>query len=167
MALWNASVKQVFTRSYVYDELNRLSSMSGAGGNCTGLAWTYDIWANRKQQNVTGGSCGTPQQGKPPTFLPEHWRLVAVRPTGAGTELALAVDIDGRILSLPLAEGRKIISRSRKAVGFQVQPPKDFPFAQALPKDHCVVSLIGGCSNLPVFWRFLSRLLSSYLRSPL
>jgi len=38
---------------------------------------------------------------------------------------------------------------------------------QAVIKDHCVVSLIGGCSNLPVFWRFLSRLLSSYLRSPL
>lgn len=50
--------QQSFNQSYTYDELNRLQTMSGSGGQCTGLAWTYDIWANRTNQTTTGGTCG-------------------------------------------------------------------------------------------------------------
>lgn len=53
----SASGAQSFSRSYTYDELNRLKTMTGATGTCNGLTWNYDIWANRKDQTVTGGSC--------------------------------------------------------------------------------------------------------------
>jgi RHS repeat-associated protein len=56
---WSAVGNQSFSRSYAYDELNRLKTMSGTGGSCTGLSWTYDIWANRTAQTVTGGTCPT------------------------------------------------------------------------------------------------------------
>src|SRR6185437_5041820 len=47
-----------FTRSYSYDSLNRLSSMSATDfTGCNGLSWTYDAWGNRNVQNPTGGSC--------------------------------------------------------------------------------------------------------------
>jgi hypothetical protein len=49
-----------FTRSYTYDELNRQKTMSSTG-TCTGLSWTYDIWANRTAQTTTGGTCGQSQ----------------------------------------------------------------------------------------------------------
>jgi hypothetical protein len=50
-----------FARSYVYDELNRLKSMASTGATCTALEWTYDIWANRTNQNIGqgGAACGT------------------------------------------------------------------------------------------------------------
>jgi len=54
---FSASGAQSFSRSFTYDELNRLKTMTGATGTCTGLTWNYDIWANRKDQTVTGGSC--------------------------------------------------------------------------------------------------------------
>jgi RHS repeat-associated protein len=57
---WSGTGQQGFTRSYTYDELNRLSTMASTGA-CTGLSWTYDIWANRTAQTVTGGSCGQSQ----------------------------------------------------------------------------------------------------------
>jgi RHS repeat-associated protein len=49
-----------FSRSYTYDSLNRLSTMSSASdpGGCTGLSWTYDAWGNRTDQTTTAGSCG-------------------------------------------------------------------------------------------------------------
>ncbi|MGH9816180.1 MAG: hypothetical protein ACRD6I_08895, partial [Candidatus Acidiferrales bacterium] len=46
-----------FNRSYTYDELNRLKTMTGTGGACTGLSWSYDIWGNRTNQTPTGGTC--------------------------------------------------------------------------------------------------------------
>ncbi|MCI0535403.1 MAG: hypothetical protein L0Z50_09245 [Verrucomicrobiales bacterium] len=48
-----------FNRSYTYDELNRLKTMTGAGGACTGLEWIYDIWGNRDEQRVASGTCPT------------------------------------------------------------------------------------------------------------
>lgn len=58
VASWSATGAQSFSRNYTYDELNRLKTMSGTGGPCTGLSWTYDIWGNRTDQNLTAGSCG-------------------------------------------------------------------------------------------------------------
>lgn len=43
-----------------YDELNRLKTMSSTGA-CTGLEWTYDVWANRTHQTTTGGTCNQSQ----------------------------------------------------------------------------------------------------------
>lgn len=59
IATWNAAGKQTFTRSYQYDSLNRLTSMSSPSDptNCTGLSWNYDAWGNRVAQTATGGSC--------------------------------------------------------------------------------------------------------------
>jgi RHS repeat-associated protein len=52
---------QTFSRSYAYDALNRLSTMSSPGSGCSGLSWTYDAWGNRPSQTATGGSCYQPQ----------------------------------------------------------------------------------------------------------
>jgi RHS repeat-associated protein len=56
LASFAATGTQSFSRSYTYDSLNRLLTMSGNSG-CTGLNWTYDAWGNRTAQNVTGGTC--------------------------------------------------------------------------------------------------------------
>ena len=60
---WTATGQQTFTRSYAYDQLNRLSTMSDSATNqaCKGLAWVYDAWGNRTAQNVTSGTCPAPQ----------------------------------------------------------------------------------------------------------
>lgn len=49
-----------FSRSYNYDGLNRLTTMSSPAdpSGCTGLSWTDDAWDNRTNQTVTGGTCG-------------------------------------------------------------------------------------------------------------
>lgn len=48
---------QNFNRSYSYDSLNRISSMSAPGDQCSGLSWTTDPWGNRTNQTPTGGTC--------------------------------------------------------------------------------------------------------------
>jgi RHS repeat-associated protein len=50
---------QSLSRTYVYDHVNRLSTMTGPGGSCTGLKWTYDEWGNRLTQAPTGGTCNS------------------------------------------------------------------------------------------------------------
>jgi YD repeat-containing protein len=55
---WAAAGEQTFNRSYTYDELNRLKTMAAPGETCSGLSWSYDGWANRTHQTVTGGTCG-------------------------------------------------------------------------------------------------------------
>jgi RHS repeat-associated protein len=61
LAGWAASGALSFSRTYSYDSLNRLYSMSSPGdpSGCTGLQWTYDAWGNRTDQSVTSGTCGT------------------------------------------------------------------------------------------------------------
>jgi RHS repeat-associated protein len=61
---WNASSGyQSFARTYGYDQLNRVSTLSQTSGVTTGcssvfgLSWTYDAWGNRTDQNVTAGTC--------------------------------------------------------------------------------------------------------------
>jgi YD repeat-containing protein len=46
-----------FNRTFSYDALNRLGSMSAPGDRCTGLSWTIDPWGNRTDQTPTGGTC--------------------------------------------------------------------------------------------------------------
>jgi RHS repeat-associated protein len=46
-----------FSRGYAYDPLNRLVTMTGSGGVCTGLTWTYDAWGNRTAQTRNSGTC--------------------------------------------------------------------------------------------------------------
>jgi RHS repeat-associated protein len=58
---WVATGAQVFSRTYTYDELNRLKTMAAPGDTCSGLSWTYDIWANRTHQTPTGGTCNQSQ----------------------------------------------------------------------------------------------------------
>jgi len=62
---WEAFGNQGFTRTYSYDSLNRLSSLSdGVTTNpCPGLSWSYDAWGNRTAQTVTSGSCGSSSLG--------------------------------------------------------------------------------------------------------
>src|SRR3984885_2147526 len=48
---------QTFSRSYTYDALNRIYTMSAPGDQCTGLQWTIDAWGNRTNQTATGGTC--------------------------------------------------------------------------------------------------------------
>ena len=56
---WVGSGTQNFSRSYGFDSLNRLQSMSAPGDSCSGLSWAFDPWGNRTDQNVTGGTCNT------------------------------------------------------------------------------------------------------------
>jgi RHS repeat-associated protein len=58
---WVATGAQNFSRSYTYDELNRLKTMAAPGDPCSGLSWTYDIWGNRTHQTPTGGTCNQSQ----------------------------------------------------------------------------------------------------------
>ena len=52
-----ATGTQALDRSYAYDQVNRVATMTGTGGTCTGLSWTYDEWGNRLTQEPTGGTC--------------------------------------------------------------------------------------------------------------
>lgn len=58
---WNATGYQSFVRTYGYDSLNRVSTMSDSvsAQPCQGLSWTYDPYGNRTDQNVTSGTCNT------------------------------------------------------------------------------------------------------------
>jgi RHS repeat-associated protein len=55
-----AAGQQNFDRSYSYDSLNRIQTMSAPGDQCSGLSWTIDPWGNRTAQTATGGSCFSP-----------------------------------------------------------------------------------------------------------
>ena len=64
----NSVATQIFMRTYTYDSLNRLWSMSSPAdaSGCYGLAWTYDRYGNRLTQSATGGSgsaCPQPSYG--------------------------------------------------------------------------------------------------------
>jgi len=61
VASWSGTGTRSFSRTYTYDSLNRLATMSSPSdpSGCTGLSWTYDRWGNRTAQAVTGGSCGS------------------------------------------------------------------------------------------------------------
>jgi hypothetical protein len=54
------SGQQNFNRSYGYDSLNRIHTMSAPGDQCSGLSWSIDPWGNRTAQTATGGSCYSP-----------------------------------------------------------------------------------------------------------
>jgi RHS repeat-associated protein len=58
---WSAVGQQTFNRTYSYDSLNRLYTMSDSisGQPCRGLSWNYDAWGNLTNQNVTAGSCAS------------------------------------------------------------------------------------------------------------
>jgi RHS repeat-associated protein len=61
VANWSAVGNQTFTRSYVYDSVNRISTLSdtATAQTCKGLSWTIDPWGNRTDQTVTAGTCNT------------------------------------------------------------------------------------------------------------
>lgn len=61
--------QQSFTRSFLYDSLNRISQMTEKGGSAEGckpsssqtnpytLSWSIDAWGNRSAQNASSGTC--------------------------------------------------------------------------------------------------------------
>jgi hypothetical protein len=55
---WSAVGAQTFNRSYTYDAVNRIATMTAPGDTCSGLSWTLDAWGNL-QQASTGGTCYT------------------------------------------------------------------------------------------------------------
>ncbi len=61
VTIMNAGGMQNFDRTFTFDSLNRLGTMSDAhtSNSCLGLQWTYDPWGNRTAQSVTAGTCGT------------------------------------------------------------------------------------------------------------
>jgi RHS repeat-associated protein len=61
VASWTATGQQAFNRTYTYDTLNRLGTMSdsNSGQPCRGLSWTDDAWGNRTDQTNTAGTCPT------------------------------------------------------------------------------------------------------------
>ncbi len=98
-----AAGAQNFSRSYSYDELNRLAAMSGTGGTCTGLSWTYDVWANRTNQTTAPGGGACPEHH--PTVLTNN-RLSGLNYDAAGnqtsdpaTNATYAYDAENRLVS--------------------------------------------------------------------
>jgi RHS repeat-associated protein len=65
VASLSAIGQQTFNRTYAYDQLNRIATLSQTSGSATGcssvygLSWTYDAWGNRTDQNVTAGTCNS------------------------------------------------------------------------------------------------------------
>jgi RHS repeat-associated protein len=60
LAAFTGTGQQNFNRSYTYDTLNRIQTMSAPGDQCSGLSWTIDPWGNRTAQTGTGGNCFSP-----------------------------------------------------------------------------------------------------------
>jgi RHS repeat-associated protein len=62
---FNSTATQIFMRTYTYDSLNRLSTMSSPAdaSGCYGLSWTYDRYGNRLSQSATSGGCFSPSHG--------------------------------------------------------------------------------------------------------
>jgi RHS repeat-associated protein len=56
IATWSATGNQTFSRSYTYDSLNRISTMTDSASSqaCKGLSWTIDAWGNMTAQTPTG-----------------------------------------------------------------------------------------------------------------
>ena len=60
VAGWTGVGQQNFSRTYTYDNLNRLATYADGGTSqpCKGLSWTYDAWGNLNAQTLTAGACG-------------------------------------------------------------------------------------------------------------
>jgi RHS repeat-associated protein len=56
---WSAVGNQTFSRTYGYDSLNRIQSLSDSASNqaCQGMSWTIDAWGNMTAQTGTKGTC--------------------------------------------------------------------------------------------------------------
>jgi RHS repeat-associated protein len=59
IASWSSVGSQTFSRTYTYDSLNRIKTMSDttASQACKGLSWTIDPWGNLTDQTQTLGTC--------------------------------------------------------------------------------------------------------------
>ena len=100
LASWSGTGQQVMTRSYGYDTLNRISTFSdtATGAICTGLSWSYDPWANRTAQTVTGGTCNS--------FSASYNTLNQITNTNFGYDLSGDLTNDGSYTYFYDAEGR-------------------------------------------------------------
>jgi RHS repeat-associated protein len=92
-----------FNRSYTYDGINRLMTMSSPAdpSGCTGLSWDYDGWGNRRDQTTTGGTCGNSHL----TFFQGNNRMDGYLYDAAGNLLSdgshtYAYDAENRIKSV-------------------------------------------------------------------
>ena len=61
IASWVGTGNQGFNRTYTYDTLNRIATLSDSvtSNSCPGLSWSFDAWGNRLAQTLTAGSCGS------------------------------------------------------------------------------------------------------------
>ncbi len=99
---WNGTGSQTFARTFTYDNLNRLSTMSDSVSTqpCRGITWTYDPWGNRTDQTVTVGSCFTFHQS-----MDVQNRLIGFSYDAAGNLLndgthSYSYDAENRMLSV-------------------------------------------------------------------
>jgi RHS repeat-associated protein len=94
---FSATGNQNFNRTYSYDALNRLLSMSAPNDVCSGLSWQYDPWGNRTSQSATGGSCRSFQApANPQNQLIGYQYDAAGNLTSDGTH-SYSYDGEGRI----------------------------------------------------------------------
>ncbi|HUY81587.1 MAG TPA: RHS repeat-associated core domain-containing protein [Acidobacteriaceae bacterium] len=56
---FRATGQQSFARTFAYDNMNRILSMTDGASNqsCKGLSWIIDAWGNMVDQTTTSGSC--------------------------------------------------------------------------------------------------------------
>jgi RHS repeat-associated protein len=59
VASWSAAGNQSFNRTYTYDNVNRIKTMSDSVTTqpCQGMSWTIDAWGNMTNQTGTAGTC--------------------------------------------------------------------------------------------------------------
>ncbi len=88
---------------------------------------------------ATAPLCKLLDQQKATTRVLNNYKIVSTQPTASGSELALAVDGDGRVVSLLLEKDKTV--KSSLTLGFEAKPSSDFPFGQSLPKDEVLVAI--------------------------
>jgi RHS repeat-associated protein len=89
-----ASGQQNFNRSYGYDSLNRIHTMSAPGDACSGLLWNIDAWGNRIAQTTTGGACFSPQ-----ISVDTNNRITGASPAGCAATTPFCYDAAGNLLN--------------------------------------------------------------------
>jgi len=99
-----STATQVFTRTYTYDVLNRLSTMSSPAdaSGCYGLSWNYDAWSNRVSQaaNTTACSQSYPTIGPNNQFTNAPYQYDAAGNMTADGNHIYAYDAENRLIKV-------------------------------------------------------------------
>jgi RHS repeat-associated protein len=107
VATWTTTGSQTFNRTYLYDGVNRLKTMTESASvqPCKGLSWTYDAFGNRSDQAVTAGAqCPTFHQAMDPAnnnrFLGAPYQYDAAGNMTHDATHSYTYDAENRLVSM-------------------------------------------------------------------